>query len=154
MASSDVAAPLALEGASAPALRSPSALLQESLRQAVEKGLAETRAAYARIKEAADEASYALEASVANAAKGVIAFNTQALEALRVNFDAGVDFAKAAINSKSVSELVAVQSDHASKQVEILAAQAKAFGDLAQKIGAETVDPIKNQIARAFRLSA
>src|SRR5579872_2760330 len=131
-----------------------SAALQETLRQAVEKGLAESRAAYARVKEAADEATAALETSVANAANGVIAFNTKALDALRANFDAGIDFAKAAMNSRSVGELVSLNSDHASKQVEALAAQAKELGDLAQKIAVETAAPIKIQVAKTFRFSA
>jgi phasin len=152
MVSSDNLAPLAPEGAPA-GLEMPTAL-QETLRQAVEKGLAESRAAYARIKEAADEATFALESSVANASQGVIDFNTKALDVLRANFDAGVDFAKAAINSKSVGELVSLHSDHASKQVEALAAQAKEFGDLAQKIAVDTATPIKTQIAKTFKLSA
>jgi phasin len=153
MASSDNPAPLVVEGAPASG-GDPMATLQETLRQAVEKSLAESRAAYTRVKEAADETTYALETSVANASKGVIDLNTQALDALRANFDAGIDFAKAAINSKSVSDLVSLHSDHASKQVEVLAAQAKAFGDLAQKIAADTVGPIRTHVAKTFRLSA
>jgi phasin len=138
----------------APAGGESTAALQETLRQAVEKGLAESRAAYNRVKEAADEATSALEASVTNASHGVIDFNTRALDALRANFDAGIDFAKAAINSKSLGELVSLQSDHASKQVEALAGQAKTFGELAQKIAADAVAPIQAQIAKTFRFSA
>jgi len=130
------------------------AAFQETLRQAIEKGLADSRAAYARAKEAADEATSALEMSVAKASQGVIDLNTKALDVLRANFDAGVDFAKAAINSKTVGELATLHSNHASKQVEALAAQAKEFGDLAQKVAADTVTPIKTQVAKTFRFSA
>ena len=132
----------------------PAAAFQETLRQAIEKGLADSRAAYARAKEAADEATSALETSVAKASQGVIDLNTKALDVLRANFDAGVDFAKAAINSKTVGELVTLHSDHASKQVEALAAQAKEFGDLARKVAADTATPIKTQVAKTFRFSA
>lgn len=138
----------------APAGVEPTAALQETLRQAVEKGLAESRAAYNRVKEAADEATSALETSVTNASQGVIDFNTKALDALRANFDAGIDFAKAAINSKTMGELVALQSDHASKQVETFAVQAKAFGELAQKVTTDAVAPIRTQIAKTFGFSA
>jgi phasin len=141
-------------GSLAPADVEPAVALQETLRQAVEKGLAESRAAYTRVKEAADEATSALEASVTNTSKGVIDFNTKALDALRANFDAGIDFAKAAINSKSVGELVALQGDHANKRAEAFAAQAKEFGDLAQKIAVDAVTPIQTQIAKTFRRSA
>lgn len=140
--------PFSSEGAA------PTAALHETMRQAVEKNLAESRAAYTRVKETADAATSALETSVANAAMGAIAFNTKALDALRVNMDAGIDFAKAAINSKTVGELVSLQSDHASKQVGALAAQAKEFGELAQQIAADTIGPIKAQVVKAFRFSA
>ena len=156
MDSSDNLAPFAPESAPAgvqtPA--APAAAFQETVRQAVEKGLADSRAAYARAKETADEATAALETSVANASKGLIDLNTKALDVLRANFDAGVDFAKAAINSTTIAELVALHSDHASKQVEALAAQAKEFGDLAQKITVDAVTPIKTQVAKTFRFSA
>ena len=148
MAHSDNLAPFA------PAGVEPAAALQETLRQAVEKGLADSRAAYTRAKEAADEATSAFETSVTNTSKGVIDLSTKTLDVLRANFDAGIDFAKAAINSKTVGELVALQSDHASKQVEALAVQAKEFGDLAQKIAVDAVTPIQTQIAKTFRLSA
>ena len=138
----------------APANFESTAALHETFRQAVEKGLAESRAAYNRVKEAADEATSVLEASVTKASQGVIDLNTKALDALRANFDAGIDFAKAAINSKTMGELVALQSDHASKQAEALAVQAKAFGELAQKITADAVTPIQTQIAKTFRFSA
>lgn len=135
-------------------LFAPTAALQESFRQAVEKSLADSRAAYARLKETADEATFALETSVANASKGAIDLSTKALDVLRANFDAGIDFAKAALNSKSVGELVSVQSDHASKQVEAMARHAKEFGDLAHRIAVETGRPIEAHFAKTFRFSA
>jgi phasin len=156
MVSSDNLTPFAPESAPAriltPAAAAPA--FQETLRQAIEKGLADSRAAYARAKEAADEATAALETSAAKASQGVVDFNTKALDALRANFDAGVDFAKAAINSKTVGELMTLHSDHTRKQVEALAAQAKEFGDLAQKIAVDAVTPIKTQVAKTFRFSA
>jgi len=151
MAGSNSLAPLASQSG-APA--APGVALQEALREAAEKGLAESRAAYARTRDAADEAAAAYEASFAYAAKGVIDLNSKALDALRANFDAGIDFAKAAINSRTVGELAALHSDYARKQAEAFAAQAREFGDLAQKIAAETMAPIKRQIGGMFSLSA
>jgi len=151
MAGSNSLAPLASQPNAAAA---PGAALQEALREAAEKGLAESRAAYARARDAADQAASAFEASLAHAAQGVIDLNSKALDALRANFDAGVDFAKAAINSRTVGELAALHGDYASKQAEAFATQAREFGDLAQKIAAETMAPIKRQIGGMFGLSA
>jgi phasin len=128
--------------------------LQEHVRKAVEKGVADTRVAYARVKTAAEEATEALESSYSTATKGVVAFNTKALDALRANAEANFDFVKAVINAKSVSEFITLQSEHASKQVEAINVQAKEIAALAQKIAVESVEPIKSQVARTFRLSA
>jgi phasin len=132
----------------------PIGAFQEMVRRTVEKSVAEGRAAYSRVQVAADEAASALETSVTNASKGVIDFNGKAIDAWRANIDAGLDFAKAAINIKTVGEFVSLQGEHASRQAEVFAAQAKAFGALAQKIAADTAEPIKTQVAKAFRLSA
>jgi hypothetical protein len=132
----------------------PIAALQEMVRRTVEKSVAEGRAAYSRAQVAADEAASALETSVANASKGVIDFNGKAIDAWRANIDASLDFAKAAINIRTVGEFVSLQGEHASKQAETFAAQAKAFGALAQKIAADAVEPIRTQVAKAFRFSA
>jgi phasin len=128
--------------------------MQENIRKAVEKGVADTRAAYEKAKTAAEEATGALETSYSTATKGVVAFNTKALDALRANAEANFDFVKAVINARSVSEFVTLQSEHASKQVEAINAQAKEIAALAQKIAAESVEPIKSQVAKTFSLSA
>jgi phasin len=128
--------------------------MQENVRKAVEKGVADTRAAYAKVKTAAEEATGALETSYSTATKGVVAFNTKALDALRANAEANFDFVKAAINAKTVSELVTLQSEHASKQVEAINAQAKEIAALARQIAVESVEPIKSQVAKTFSLPA
>jgi phasin len=143
----------AAETASAEAF-APVAQVQETVRLAVEKGVAETRAAYARAKAAVEETTGALESSYSTAAKGAVTFNTKALEALRVNAESNFDFVKAVINAKSISEYVALQSEHASKLVETMNAQTREIAALAQEIAANSVEPIRSQVVKTFRLSA
>jgi phasin len=131
----------------------PVAEIQENVRKALEKGVADTRAAYSKAKAAAEETSGALEASRATAAKGVVEFNTKALEALRLNAEANFDFLKSVISVKSVSEFVALQSEHTRKQAESIAAQAKEIAALSQKIAAESAEPIKSQFSKTFKLA-
>lgn len=128
--------------------------MQENVRKAVEKSVADTRAAFAKVKTAADEATGALESSYSTASKGVVTFNTKTLDVLRANAEANFDFVKAVINARSVSEFVTLQSEHASKQIEAMNAQVKEIASLAQKIAADSVEPIKSQVAKTFRLSA
>jgi phasin len=135
------------------AAAAPIAAMQETLRKAVEKTVADSRAAYARAKATADEATGAVETSVTTASKGVIELNSKAIDALRANADANFDFLKAWINAKSLEEVFALQSELARKQAAAFGAQAKEFGVLAQKIAADSVEPIKAHVAKAFQLS-
>jgi phasin len=137
------------EGAAAPILA-----MREAFRQALEKSLGESRAAFERAKTRADETAGAVESSASTASKGVLDFNVKALEALRANAEANFDFLKAVINAKSVSEAAALQTDHARAQAEALAAQARDFAALAQKIAADSAEPLKAQVAKSFKLSA
>jgi len=138
---------------SAEAVSAPVAELQENVRKVVEKGLAETRAAYAKAKAAAEEATSALETSYSTATKGVVAFNTKALDALRANAEANFDFLKSVVSAKSVSEFVTLQSEHTRKQVEAISAQTKEIAALAQKVANDTAEPIKSQVAKTFKLA-
>ena len=59
----------------------PVAGMQESVRAALEKGVAKSRAAFVKAKVSADEAASAFEQSFTAAKDGVIAINAKALEA-------------------------------------------------------------------------
>lgn len=137
----------------AEAISAPVTEMQTNVRKAVEKGVADTRAAYAKAKAAAEEATGAFEASYSTAAKGCVEFNAKALEALRANAEANFDFIKSVIGAKSVSEFVALQGEHARKQAEAISAQAKEIAALAQKVATESAEPIKSQVVRTLKLA-
>ncbi|MGB7976897.1 MAG: TIGR01841 family phasin [Roseiarcus sp.] len=131
----------------------PAAEIQQSFRSALEKGVVESRAAFAKAKTAADETANAFEVSLAAAKNGALAINTKAFEALRVNADANFDFLKAAFSVKSLPDLITLQTEFARKQIETITGQSKDFGALAQKAMADAVEPIKEQVARSFKLA-
>jgi len=130
----------------------PAAEMQESVRTALDKSVTESRAAFARVKASADDAASAFEVSVAAAKDGVLAINAKALQALRANTEASLDFVKASFSVKTVSELVALQTEFARKQADAMSAQAKDLGALARKTMLETIEPVKEQVARAFKI--
>jgi phasin len=127
--------------------------VQLSIRNALEKGVVDSRAAFAKAKTAADETASAFEVSFAAAKHGALAINTKAFEALRVNADANFDFLKAVFAVKSLPDLITLQTEFARKQVETMTGQSKDFGALAQKAMADAVEPIKEQVARSFKLA-
>jgi phasin len=131
----------------------PAAEIQQSVRSALEKGVVESRAAFAKAKAAANETASAFEVSFAAAKDGALAINTKAFEALRVNADANFDFLKAAFAVKSLPDLITLQTEFARKQVETITGQSKDFGVLAQKAMADAVGPIREQVARSFKLA-
>jgi phasin len=131
----------------------PAAEVQQSFRSALEKGVVESRAAFAKAKSAADETASAFEVSFAAAKDGAFAINTKAFEAMRANADANFDFLKAVFAVKSLPDLITLQTDFVRKQVETMTGQSKDFGALAQKAMAGAVEPIKEQVARSFKLA-
>jgi phasin len=137
----------------AESLSAPMVEIQENVRRALEKSVADTRAAYAKAKATAEEANGALESSCATAAKGIVEFNVKALDALRANAEANFDFLKSVISVKSVPEFVALQGEHARKQAEAITVQAKEIAALSQKVAAESAEPIKSQFAKTFKLA-
>lgn len=125
---------------------------QERVRSLVETGIYESRASYMKVKSAADEAAHALEASYASAKHGAAEISVKALGALRATADANFDFAKSALRAKTASDYVALHSEFARKQIDMLNSQTKAMGELAQKVAVETMEPIKAQVAKTLRL--
>ena len=131
----------------------PAAEIQQSFRSALEKGVVESRAAFAKAKTAADETASALEVSFSAAKDGVLAIHAKAFEALRANADANFDFLKAVFGAKSLPDLITLQTEFTRKQVETITSQTKDFGALTQKAMADTVEPIKEQVAKSFKIA-
>jgi len=127
--------------------------MQEKVRAMLEKGLIETRATYSKAKTAADEASNAVETSFANAKSGIVEINVKALEALRASADANFDFLKSIFNVTSASDFVSLQTEFTRKQLELLTGQTKELGALAQKVANDTVEPLKAQAAKTFKIA-
>ncbi len=131
----------------------PATEIHESVRAAVEKGVTKSRAAFARAKASGDDAANAFELSFAAAKDGVIAINAKALEALRANTEANLDFIKASFAVKTLSDLVALQGEFARKQADAVSVQVKDLGALAQKAMIEMIEPVKEQVAKSFKLA-
>jgi hypothetical protein len=131
----------------------PAAEFQDCVRTALEKGVTESRAAFARAKASADDASKAFESSFAAAKDGVVAVNAKALEALRANTEANLDFIKASLAVKTLSDLIAMHSEFARKQIEAVSVQVKDLGALAQKTVIETIEPVREKVSKTFKMA-
>jgi phasin len=100
---------------------------------------------------AAAEAGSALEGSFGIASKSLQAFSARALEAYQANAAASVEYVQALAGVRSVSDAIALQSEHMRKQYESLSAQAKELTVLAQQVAADAASPLKDQFGKAFK---
>ena len=130
----------------------PTSELTQSVRTALGDGVTKSRATFARAKASADEAANAFELSFAAARDGLIAINAKGLEALRANTEANLDFIKAIFAVKTLSELVALQSEFARKQAQAVSVQVKDLSALGRKTVTETIEPVKEQVAKSFKM--
>ena len=135
------------------AFAAPAAEIQQSFRSALEKSVVESRAAFAKAKTATDETANAFEVSLAAAKDGAFAINAKAFETLRANADANFNFLKAMFAAKSLPDLITLQTEFARKQVETMTSQTKDFGALTQKVMADAVEPIKDRVAKSFKIA-
>ena len=136
------------------AIVEPMREIQDQVRDAAEKGLDETRVAFDRLRVAAEETTTAFEASLKNATNGVQTFNLQLVEAMRVNAEANFDFLKALVGVKSVSEAIALNTEHVRKSFDALSAQSKELGETAQKIAADALSPLRETMEKSFAKAA
>jgi phasin len=137
-----------------PKFEMPKMEVPAALREWAEKGVAQAKTGYEKMKSAAEDATGVLEDTYATAAKGFTDYNLKVIEIARLNTNATFDYASELLAVKSLSEMVELTSAHARKQLETLTAQAKELSTIAQKVATETAEPIKSGVSKAFKIAA
>jgi phasin len=121
----------------------------ESFRDFTEKGAAQSRDAYAKIKAAAEDAAKTVEATVESAQAGSVELGLKAIEALRVNADSSLSHLEALLNAKSLSEIFELQTSFVRKQTELAIEQARALQETSRKVAESVVQPSKDAASKA-----
>lgn len=125
-----------------------------AFREIAEKGVAQAKDHYEKLKAVAEETTDVLEDTYATASKGASEYGLKLIEASRANTNAAFDFFGKLMTAKSPSEFVELSTAHAREQFETLTAQSKELATLAQKVTTDTVEPIKTGITSAFQKAA
>jgi phasin len=133
-----------------PKFELPKVEMPAAFREFAERGVAQCKDTYEKMKAAAEEATDMLETTYATATKGASDYGLKMIDAARVNTNAAFDFAGELITAKTLSEVIELSSAHARKQFEALARQSKELGALAQKVATDAAEPIKNGVNKAF----
>ncbi len=122
-----------------------------AFREFAEKGVTQARDNWEKMKAATEEATDLIEGSYATASKGMVEYGHKMIEHSRTNTNAAFDLATELMTAKSISEVVELSTAHMRKQFEALGVQTKELTGLAQKVAAETAEPIKESVASAFK---
>jgi phasin len=133
-----------------PKFEIPKVEMPAAFREFAERGVAQAKDTYEKMKAAAEEATDVLETTYTTASKGASDYGLKMIETARTNTNAAFDFFGELIAAKSPSELIELSSTHMRKQFETLTEQSKEFGALAQKVATETAEPIKSGMNKAF----
>ena len=102
-----------------PKFEIPKVEMPAAFREFAERGVAQAKDTYEKMKAAAEEATDVLETTYSTASKGASEYGLKVIEATRVNTNAAFDFFGELMTAKSPSEVIELSSAHARKQFEI-----------------------------------
>ncbi|MDI3468947.1 MAG: hypothetical protein OJF62_001010 [Pseudolabrys sp.] len=137
-----------------PKFEMPSMEMPAAFREMAEKGIAQAKEGYEKFKSVAEEATDVMEDTYATASKGACDYGLKVVENARANTNAAFDLFGALLGAKTLSEVVELSTGYMREQFETLTAQAKDLGACAQKVGTETMEPIKTSFTNAMKKAA
>ena len=126
------------------------AKVTESFRDFAEKGAAQSKEAYSKMKTAAEDATKTVEATLESAQSGSVELGLKAIEALRTNVENSLSHMEALIGVKSVSELFEVQTAFIRKQAELAMEQARTMQEATRKVAENVTRPGKDAAEKAM----
>jgi len=133
------------------AFPTPSFEVPVAVREFAEKSVSQARDAYAKLKDAADDATGLVEETLETVREGTFAIGVRALDAAKSNTDASFALAKDLFGAKTMSEVIELQSKFARKQFDAFASQFKEFQSLTEKLVTDTTKPMTQQVEKTFK---
>ncbi|PZN58455.1 MAG: phasin [Proteobacteria bacterium] len=123
----------------------------EQFRAFTEKGLEQSKEAYAKLKDGAEEAQKALEATFETARSVSSDLSLKTIATLRSNTEANFAHWEALVGAKSFSEVIELQTAFLRKGVETAVEQAKDFQVVASKAAEDLSRPLKGAFEKAVK---
>ena len=137
-----------------PKFEMPNVEMPAAFRELAEKGIAQAKDNYEKIKSAAEQATAVLEDTYSNATKGSSDYGLKLIETARANSNAAFDLFGELLAAKSYAEVVEKTTGYMRTQFDTLTAQAKELSEHAQKVATKTVEPIKETITPSLNKAA
>ncbi|WP_137135659.1 phasin [Rhizobium sp. FKY42] len=124
--------------------------LTDSFREFAEKGATQSREAFTKVKDAAEEATKVVEATLQTAQSASVEIGLKAVDALRTNTELSLTHLESLLGVKSVAQLIELQTAFIRKQAEVAVEQAKALQETARKASEEVSRPAKEAAEKAL----
>ena len=123
----------------------------DQVRAFAEKGVEQSKEAYAKLKTGAEEAQKTLENTYETAKTVSTDLSLKTIAALRANAEANFSHLEALVGAKSISEVVELQTSFLRKRVEMVVEQAKDFQAVASKAAEKVSAPMKTVFEKAVK---
>ena len=108
--------------------------MTESYRDFAEKGMAQSKDAYDKMKATAEDATKTVEQTLETAQAGSVEFSLKAIDAIRSNTDKSLSHLEALLGVKTVAELFELQTAFVRSQTEAAVDQAREMQDAMRKL--------------------
>ncbi|MDP3896583.1 MAG: phasin [Mesorhizobium sp.] len=123
----------------------------DQFRAIAEKGVEQTKDAYAKLKTGAEEAQKVLETTFETVKSTGSDLSMKSIAAMRANTEATFAHLESLLGVKSVSEFVELQTAYLRKAVEMGVAQAKEMQAVSTKAAEEVTKPIKTVFEKTLK---
>ncbi len=123
----------------------------DQIREFAEKGVEQSKEAYAKLKAGAEETQKALETTFETAKSAGTELSLKTIAALRANAEVNFSHLEALVAVKSLSELVELQTAFLRKRVEMAVEQTKELQSLTTKAATDVSKPVKDAFEKAFK---
>jgi phasin len=113
-------------------------------------GVARAQEGCEKIKAASEEMAEALRETYSSNVRSATDYGLKVIEISNANTASGIDFFARLLGSKSVTDVFTLSAAQANKAFDTASAQNKELGELAQKLAAETGEPIRKHVAKVL----
>ncbi|WP_245416773.1 phasin [Undibacter mobilis] len=131
-----------------PKFEVPTMEVPPAFREFAEKGIAQAKDGYDKMKANAEKATETLETTYSIASKGCADYGLKLIETARANSNAAYDLMAELMGAKSYSDFVGLSTAYMRNRFDAFNAQAKELSEHAQKVATETAEPIKESFAK------
>jgi phasin len=125
----------------------PNMEMPAAFRELAEKGIAQAKENYEKVKSAAEQATDVLEDTYSTASKGCTDLGLKLIENARANTNAAFDLYGELLQAKSVAEVVEKSTAYMRAHFEGLTGQTKDFAEHVQKVSTAALQPIQESFS-------